>query len=579
MGALIFLCFAVSLLSAVSSRDAFCEHPKFSLPVKGAGTVHIHLSAVVNLAIGAGLKIVDHLKDAPFSGELQVESKDAPQDLVTSADRLSDEYIRGGKWTETGKTIINDKGKPEKEMVFKKTEGLTALRQWKGIDALSEEESSEGFPETYWLVDPLDGTSNFAGDAKKWMGQVRSFSSSPDKGKLYQEMKKVLAAEWTVMVALVHKNKAVAGVVTVPWKRVAYYGVVKGGDVAIDSPDGRFACRLVYGEGPWSEGTARRMHEKAASNTPLTAYGGGCIQGLEAPHIRPGSLVQKIGSDKNHNDAYDAYDYFLSRHPSGPMFNFREVEITKPGAKVTTTNVQEFGSSLKFLMVIDPELLWFYDGGSVSRQPEPRCGETMIWSANPKLYDVIYPRIAPLKAWDTAAAHAILNAGGAMILRVDCDNEGNREYGKETGPFSFTVSGEEVGYSRTEGPDQCVANTRHHQDVPTLKTKKEFQDYFIAMGPLDVAGSGKSLTEMLSGHCLKDPKTQQKTPMTCLQRKNTCAEEDMSHLNMSHLSQCASEAYGRTPDEGHKKTAVRGNPKAHSASSALEMPVATAAAV
>ncbi|CEM01873.1 unnamed protein product [Vitrella brassicaformis CCMP3155] len=485
-------------------------------------------------------------------------------DLVTSADRLSDEYIRGGKWTETGKTTINDKGKPEKEMVFKKTEGLTALRRWKGIDALSEEESTEGFPEAYWLVDPLDGTSVYADDARVWIKHAKGLSKTSSRLRLYQEMKKVLFAEWTVMVALIHKNKAVAGVITVPWKRIAYYGVVPSNDVAVEGSDARRACRLVYtGDSSWNEGSARSMHEKATFNVPLTAYGEGCIQGVSAPYVRPGSLVQAIGSDMNPNDAIDAYEYFLSRHPDGPRFEFRQVQASGK-------NFQGFGSFLKFLMVLDPELLWFYDLGHVSRRPEPVCGPSMRPSkfAKRKLYNVIYPRIAPLKEWDTAAAHAILNAGSAMILRVDCVNEGNREYGQETGPFSFKVSGEEVGYSRTEGPDQCVANTRHHQDVPTLKTKKEFQDYFIAMGPLDLTDSGKSLTQMLSGHCLKDPNTEDKTPMTCLQRINTCTDE-----KMIHLPECPSAAHGRTPGDQHKKPAVRGKPTAHSGSSALEMPV------
>jgi len=90
------------------------------------------------------------------------------------------------------------------------------------IPVLSEESANIPFDtrkqwQTYWLIDPLDGTKEFI----KHNG------------------------EFTVNIALIHQGRAILGVVYVPVSEVTYYGDSEQGAFKIDSEGNRSAIRVV----------------------------------------------------------------------------------------------------------------------------------------------------------------------------------------------------------------------------------------------------------------------------------------------------------------------------------------------
>ena len=129
------------------------------------------LTPTINLAIEAGEKIL-----AIYSADFQVDYK-ADNSPLTAADLASHECIFHG--------LINLPG---------------------AYPVLSEESAEIPFEqreswETYWLIDPLDGTKEFV----KRNG------------------------EFTVNIALIHQHKPVLGVVYAPVTKVCYYATAETG--------------------------------------------------------------------------------------------------------------------------------------------------------------------------------------------------------------------------------------------------------------------------------------------------------------------------------------------------------------
>lgn len=171
-----------------------------------------------------------------------------------------------------------------------------------GLPILSEESADIGWQEreswqTYWLIDPLDGTKEF--------------------------IKK--NGEFTVNIALIHKNEPVLGVVYAPAIDTLYYA----------------SCEI----GAWKRksGTTKQINVSAEAECPLRV----------------------VGSRSHQSDAMAGY---LNRFPNYEMI--------------------PMGSSLKLCLVAE---------GKAD----------------------LYPRLGPTCEWDTAAAHAIVNAAGGRCVVYD----------------------------------------------------------------------------------------------------------------------------------------------------------------
>jgi 3'(2'), 5'-bisphosphate nucleotidase len=124
------------------------------------------LDDVLAIAMQAGALALSHR-----SGEFASKSDGSP---VTAADRACDAFIR---------------------------EALGALSRFPVVSEETATAIPDRVPETFWLVDPLDGTKEF----------IRGSS------------------EFTVNVALVDGSRAVLGVVCAPAFDVAYYGAASAG--------------------------------------------------------------------------------------------------------------------------------------------------------------------------------------------------------------------------------------------------------------------------------------------------------------------------------------------------------------
>ena len=179
--------------------------------------------------------------------------------------------------------------------------------QFRGIPVLSEE-AAEQLPyavrrhwDTFWLVDPLDGTKEFV----KRNGQ------------------------FTVNIALVEAGRPVAGFVYAPVKDLLYFTA------------GTKAFRAADGE----------------------------VRELPCEDPAPAGVLRVVGSLSHHSLEMDE---FLAEQRQ----RYQEVRFVP------------MGSSLKLCLVAE---------GSAD----------------------IYPRLAPTMEWDTAAAHAVANAAGRLVVRHD----------------------------------------------------------------------------------------------------------------------------------------------------------------
>jgi 3'(2'), 5'-bisphosphate nucleotidase len=156
--------------------------------------------------------------------------------------------------------------------------------------------------QTYWLIDPLDGTKEFI----KRNG------------------------EFTVNIALIHQGQAVVGVVYAPVLETCYFG--------------------IKGQGAWREqgGIETRLD---ISQRPLS------------------SVPVVVGSRSHISPDVQAYLAQIGQH-----------------------QMQSVGSSLKFCLVAE---------GKAD----------------------VYPRLGLTSEWDTAAAQAVLEAAGGLVVRYPEGNE------------------------------------------------------------------------------------------------------------------------------------------------------------
>jgi 3'(2'), 5'-bisphosphate nucleotidase len=194
------------------------------------------------------------------------------------------------------------------------------------IPVLSEESEELSYEirrqwQTYWLVDPLDGTKEFINRN----------------------------GEFTVNIALINAGIPVLGVVYVPVKDVLYVGVQ---GVAADLGEG-YALKQI------SDAPAEYIR----------------VRPLDVSQALTVVASRRHGSEALQEALEKLHDRFVS---------------------VTTTNM---GSSLKICLVAE---------GAAD----------------------LYPRLAPTCEWDTAAAQAVVEAAGGLIvdtefnlLRYNCKNE------------------------------------------------------------------------------------------------------------------------------------------------------------
>lgn len=167
--------------------------------------------------------------------------------------------------------------------------------------------------ETYWLVDPLDGTKEFiAGNG-----------------------------EFTVNIALIHRGHACLGVVHVPVTDITYVGAP-----AAQNRSCVGAWKFVAGTNPQAL-RVRSLVDSFKRHIPFTAL-------------------------LSHRHATQA-----------TMEVMAAIAVHWPGE----INTISAGSSLKFCVIAE---------GAAD----------------------FYPRLAPTSEWDTAAAHAVLEAAGGRVVRV-----------------------------------------------------------------------------------------------------------------------------------------------------------------
>lgn len=191
---------------------------------------------------------------------------------------------------------------------------LTTALQKTGLPVLSEEGSRLPYNErknwdAFWLIDPLDGTKEF----------------------LHQR------GEFTVNIALVKQETAVAGVVYAPCLDCLYAGSAETGVFKTDN-----GVRTVMRGLP-----QRKSFDELKQMQTIT-----------------------LAVSRSHLSA-ETLDF--SRQFLHPRF------LSK-------------GSALKFMLLLEEEA-------------------------------DLYPRLGPTMEWDTAAAHAILNASGRGVYRVDLQAE------------------------------------------------------------------------------------------------------------------------------------------------------------
>lgn len=229
----------------------------------------LNLNKIIDIAYKAGEEILKIYKFIDV--EVEYKKDNSP---LTEADKKAHEVIEQGLKNISNYPILSEEGKdiPYKER-----------QNW----------------EYFWLVDPLDGTKEFI----KKNGQ------------------------FTVNIALIQKNKPVAGVVYAPALDILYYGTLNEG-----------AYKIEKGK------------ESKVSNS--NNFDG---------------TVKVIASKSHLNEETTKFIENLKIH-------YKNVEMIS------------IGSSLKICFVAE---------GKAD----------------------IYPRIAPTMEWDTAAAHAILNAVKGRIVQ------------------------------------------------------------------------------------------------------------------------------------------------------------------
>ncbi|SHN25097.1 3'(2'),5'-bisphosphate nucleotidase CysQ [Chitinophaga sp. CF418] len=248
------------------------------------------LELAENAAIEAGKAVMDVYDSAGF--HVEMKQGEMP---VTTADRLSHDIItRCLKTTEL--PVLSEEGRD------------IAYQERKDWDY-------------FWLIDPLDGTKEF----------IRK------------------NGEFTINIALMLKNKPVAGAIYAPSRDLLYLGSEDTGVYKYEQGE-----RVEF-----ALSTQRRSMNDLLDMREITAI-------VSRSHLSPET------------------NKFLGQF-----------------SNVTDTTM---GSSLKFMLLLE---------GKAD----------------------IYPRLGPTMEWDTAAAHAILNASGRGVYQMDLQSELDYNKRELTNPF------------------------------------------------------------------------------------------------------------------------------------------------
>jgi 3'(2'), 5'-bisphosphate nucleotidase len=216
------------------------------------------------------------------TANLSTETK-TDQSPVTIGDKASDRIIRDVLGA-TGLPVVSEEGN---------NIAWNARKNWA----------------SYWLIDPLDGTKEF----------INGFN------------------EFTVNIALIERNSAVAGVVYLPSENIMYYGAKETG---------------VYKKDKEALSKIPALHER-----------------MRFEDIATKEHVVVAGSRSHFSDETNE---FLKQ--------------------LKSFTVLSIGSSLKFMLLLENKV-------------------------------DIYPRFGKTMEWDTAAAHAILNAANRGVYHVDLQSE------------------------------------------------------------------------------------------------------------------------------------------------------------
>ncbi|RMA93321.1 3'(2'),5'-bisphosphate nucleotidase CysQ [Hydrogenothermus marinus] len=228
------------------------------------------IKSLISIAKKAGEEILEI-----YNKDFEIEYKDDKSPL-TEADKKAHKIIKNGLSEISDFPVLSEEGKeiPSKDR-----------KNW----------------EYFWMVDPLDGTKEF--------------------------IKK--NGEFTVNIALIHKNKPILGVVYAPVLDIMYYGDIENGGYKIE------------------KGKKEKLPLKKQKK----------------------DTVSVVMSKSHLNEETSKFVKSLKKY-------FKNIEAVS------------IGSSLKICLVAE---------GKAD----------------------IYPRLAPTMEWDTAAAHAVLNAVGGKIIKYE----------------------------------------------------------------------------------------------------------------------------------------------------------------
>ena len=260
-------------------------------------------------SIQAAIKAGDAILDVYRSAEFEVEEK-ADKSPLTLADRRSHEVI------------------------------INYLTKF-DIPILSEEGRDIPYPErnkwdTYWLIDPLDGTKEF--------------------------IKK--NGEFTVNIAMIRKQKPVAGVIYVPDRDTLYFASTEIGAYKAD---------------------AHQIAELLTEQKAITNQSGGLSisdPGKRLKNLMGLSTILPINQSTNR-----PYTIAGSRSHATPEI---EVFVEKTRREQGEIEFISAGSSLKLCLVA-----------------EGRAD--------------IYPRTGPTMEWDTAAGQAVVECSGGKVYKYDTE--------------------------------------------------------------------------------------------------------------------------------------------------------------
>jgi 3'(2'), 5'-bisphosphate nucleotidase len=258
------------------------------------------LSVAIRASLQAGSAIIDIYESAD---DLEIQKKDDDSPL-TRADRAAHDVISN--------------------ILMEASSSVTP-------HLLSEEGKSIPYEERknweyFWLVDPLDGTKEFINRN----------------------------GEFTVNIALIHKDTPVVGVVYVPVKQTLYFAAEGVGGYKIENSEKVKSEAVKRGDFPIdeiisnSEKLPVSSKHSTAHSSPLTSHS-----------------ITIIASRSHMNEETTQFIDDMKKR-------YEHVELVSAG------------SSLKLCMVAE---------GTAD----------------------IYPRLGPTMEWDTAAAHAVVQCAGARI--------------------------------------------------------------------------------------------------------------------------------------------------------------------